>query len=200
MGPAAWPGLEPLAREPGPFVQPSATPCAPLPNCRNTIRVCARRARRPRGPEGPGAPRPQQGPACSLCGKYLFWFEWTPFHKDHLVVINNTYFQIICRSLGRAHGTHPNRDLFKGNCKWAGFTAARRGGRVGAPGKGRGSPRTWVVRPEPAEAARWRAPLRPGSPPWGGGWGCPVWAGTASWDLSQNKLQTFFGGQMLLGR
>lgn len=145
-----------MAREPGPFVQPSATPCAPLPNCRNTIRVCARRARRPRGPEGPGAPRPQQGPACSLCGKYLFWFEWTPFHKDHLVVINNTYFQIICRSLGRAHGTHPNRDLFKGNCKWAGFTAARRGGRVGAPGEGRGSPWTWVVRPEPGEAARWR--------------------------------------------
>ena len=143
------------------------------------------------GPEGPGAPRPQQGPACSLCGKYLFWFEWTPFHKDHLVVINNTYFQIICRSLGRAHGTHPNRDLFKGNCKWAGFTAGWSGGRLGAPGEGRGSPRTWVVRPEPGEAAGWRALLRPGSPPWVGGWGCPVWAGTASWDLSQTKLQTF---------
>ena len=92
-----------------------------------------------RGAEGPGAPRPQQGPACSLCGKYLFWFEWTPFHKDHLVVINNTYFQIICRSLGRAHGTHPNRDLFKGNCKWAGFTAGLSGGRLGAPGEGRGA-------------------------------------------------------------
>ena len=92
-----------------------------------------------KGPLAAGAaartPPPRNRDRLVLCaGKYLFWFKWTPFHKDHLVVINNTYFQIICRSLGRAHGTHPNRDLFKGHFKWTGFRGLEEGPGLGGGG------------------------------------------------------------------
>lgn len=111
---------------------------------------------RPGARRGRSAPPPRHRDRLVLCaGKYLFWFKWTPFHKDHLVVINNTYFQIICRSLGRDHGTHPNRDLFKGNCKWAGFTEGwgRGRGQGARVGEEKGGPRTWVVRPELSQVA-----------------------------------------------
>lgn len=132
-----------------------------------------------------------------LCaGKYLFWFKWTPFHKDHLVVINNTYFQIICRSLGRAHGTRPNRDLFKGAFKWAGFTEAGGGSAARVQEEGRGGEGAAALggqaRAGP-RAARWRLPSEPTLPALGRGVGL-LDGGGKGFQKSfskQNKLRTF---------
>ena len=130
-------------------LEPAGPLCTAPPSPRHPLRglspfrkhnpACAATSPRPGPEEALSATQPRHRDRLVLCaGKYLFWFKWTPFHKDHLVVINNSYFQIICLSLGRAHGTHPNRDLFKGNCKWAGFTEGwgRDGVRCGGAGKG----------------------------------------------------------------
>lgn len=82
---------------------------------------------------GQGAPGLYTDQLVLRAGKYLFWFKWTPCHKDHLVVINNTYFQIICHALGLVENS--NRAPFKGDFKWVGFKEGWRG-RLAGRGEG----------------------------------------------------------------